>query len=47
MLVVVGVSALVVGGSAGGITQDGVGGHGGGERDGVGMGMTVGVVGAD
>lgn len=42
-----GASALVVGGSAGGIAQDGVGGRGGGEHGGVGTGMKVGVVGAD
>lgn len=47
VLVAVGASALVVGGSAGGIAQDGVGGHGGDECGGVGVGMNVGVVGAD
>jgi hypothetical protein len=44
LLVVVGSSALVVGGSAGGITQDGVGGYGGVECCRVGMGMTIGVL---
>jgi hypothetical protein len=44
LLVVVGSSALVVGGSAGGITQDGVGGCGGGECRRIGMGMTIGVL---
>ena len=38
---------MVVGGSAPGVAQDGVGGRGGCEGGGVGMGMTVGVLGAD
>jgi hypothetical protein len=47
VLVVSGVSAPVVSGSARGVAQDGVGGYGGSEGGGVRLGMGIGVMSPD